>query len=75
MRVDSAAQTSIAFDNMSCRPITGTADWKYYEVVLDVASNATELAYGILLAGQGDVWLDAVNLDVVDACEQATSCS
>ena len=74
MRVDSAQSTGIAFDNMQCRAITGTTDWTRYEVVLDVATNATNVAYGVLLAGQGSVWLDDVSLDVVDACEATTSC-
>jgi hypothetical protein len=74
MRVDSATQTSIAFDNMQCRPISATTGWAEYEVVLDVPSNAHLVAYGILLGGQGEVWIDGVSLDVVDECVPTTGC-
>ncbi len=74
LRVDSGQSTGIAFDNMQCRPISGTTNWAQYQAVLDVAGDATNVAYGILLAGQGDVWLDGVSVDVVDACVATTGC-
>jgi hypothetical protein len=39
------------FDNMDDRPIKGDSEWQQYAVVLDVPSEATALAYGILLSG------------------------
>jgi len=74
MRVDRGQTTGIAFDNMQCRAITGTTGWAEYEVVLDVASDATTVAYGVLLAGQGDVWLDGVSVDVTGTCTATTGC-
>ncbi len=74
MRVDSATQTAIAFDNMQCRPITGTKGWAQYQVVLDVPVDADRVTYGILLSDQGEVWLDGVSLDVVDDCVPTTGC-
>jgi len=74
MRVDGATQTGIAFDNMQCRPISGTAGWAEYEVVLDVPASATLVAYGVLMSDQGEVWLDGVSLDVVDDCVPTTGC-
>src|SRR5262245_21787155 len=57
-RVDGAKfGESLAFDNMQGRPIKGTTDWKRVEVVLDVPDNAVGLAFGILLAGDGEVWM------------------
>ncbi len=73
MRVDSGPMKGIAFDNMQCREISGTTGWAQYEVVLDVATDATEVAYGILLAGQGDVWLDGVAVDVTGTCDVPTT--
>ena len=35
MRVDSSGKT-VAFDNMHDRPVTGTTNWKQYDIVLDV---------------------------------------
>jgi dipeptidyl aminopeptidase/acylaminoacyl peptidase len=64
MKVDKGSQT-VAFDNMQDRPIKGTTGWQSYHVVLDVASDATDIYVGIVLAGPGSVWLNSVNLEVV----------
>jgi hypothetical protein len=74
MRVDSATQSAVAFDNMQCRSISGTTGWAQYEVVLDVPVDADRVAYGILLSDAGEVWLDGVSLDVVDDCVPTTGC-
>jgi hypothetical protein len=74
MRVDSATQSAIAFDNMQCRSISGTTGWALYQVVLDVPVDADRVAYGILLSDQGQVWLDGASLDVVDDCVPTTGC-
>jgi hypothetical protein len=57
---------SLAFDNMRDRPIKGTADWTAYEVVLDVAKDATGVAYGALLSGTGQIWFDDLKFEFVD---------
>ncbi|HTL81570.1 MAG TPA: hypothetical protein VL651_07690 [Bacteroidia bacterium] len=56
-----------AFDNMHDRPLRGTNDWTKCELVLDVANDATEIAFGALLAGTGQVWFDDIKFEVVDA--------
>lgn len=67
-RVDQAnSKKSLAFDNMYDRPVTGTTDWKQYEIVLDVPVNASKLAYGALLAGTGQIWFDNINFEMVDS--------
>lgn len=67
-RVDQAnSKKSLAFDNMYNRPVTGTTDWKKYEIVLDVPLNASKLAYGALLAGTGQIWFDNINFEIVDS--------
>ncbi|CAG0936708.1 hypothetical protein TFLX_05593 [Thermoflexales bacterium] len=66
LRVDGPESAVLGFDNMQNRPIQGTHDWQKYEVVLDVPENSVDLAYGILVAGKGQVWLDDVRLQVVD---------
>jgi hypothetical protein len=64
MRVDGPdtrkTQHSLSFDNMENRPIKGTSDWTRYEIVLDVPPESVEIAFGILLADTGEVWLDDV---------------
>lgn len=66
MRVDGRGKDMLAFDNMQSRPIKGSADWKKYEVVLDVAPEATAIAFGILLDGPGRAWIDDIALEAVD---------
>jgi hypothetical protein len=56
----------LGFDNMADRPIKKTTDWKKYEIIMDVPSNAYNLAYGSLLVGQGQVWFSNINFEIVD---------
>ena len=58
MRVDGPERNrSLQFDNMKNRPIKGTNDWTKYEIVLDVPENSTNIAYGVLVHGNGRIWL------------------
>ena len=61
---DGSAQLG-AFDNMQSRPITAAA-WQRYDIVLDVADDATQIALGLFVLGKGKVWLDDVSLEAVD---------
>jgi len=65
MRVDGPAGKTLSFDNMHDRPIKGSSDWAKYEIVLNVPTQAEQIAYGVLLTGRGDVWLDDLKFDVV----------
>lgn len=66
MRIDGEPGASpLAFDNMQSRAIKGTPGWQPYEVVLDVPQKATAIAFGILLNGPGEVWLNSANIEVV----------
>jgi transglutaminase-like putative cysteine protease len=53
------------FDNMADRPITARG-WKHYEIVGDVADDAEQIFFGLLLIGGGSAALDDVSLEVVD---------
>jgi hypothetical protein len=71
LRVDQkGARQALGFDNMhdgkKNRSIKGTTEWKKYEIVLDVPVNASDLAYGALLAGTGQIWFDNIKFEVVD---------
>lgn len=66
MRVDGSSDITLAFDNMDERPIVGTSDWKRYEIVLDVNEDSRKIAFGVLLAGRGRVWVDDFNFDPVE---------
>ena len=64
MRIDSDTKT-LAFDNMQDRGIKGTSDWKKYDVVLDVPKDSVNIAFGILLRGKGQAWVDDLRFEVV----------
>jgi hypothetical protein len=65
MRADSETHSGIAFDDMSARRIEGTTNWKSYDVVLDIPEDAKALAFGVVLHGIGQVWIDDCVLEVV----------
>jgi hypothetical protein len=64
MRVDKE-NTMVGFDNMQNRSIKGTQPWQQYDVVLDVPQGATDIAFGVLLTGAGEVWMNDVSFEVV----------
>jgi hypothetical protein len=73
LRVDQSGSTqSLAFDNMQDRPIKGNTDWTKYEIILDVPANASNLAFGVLLSGTGQVWFDNIAFEIVGASEKNT---
>src|SRR5690606_29643778 len=72
MRVDGSNKKVLSFDNMQDRPITGDTDWKKYEIVLKVPKESQLLAYGVLLSGTGNVWLDDFKFDIVQGNEDTT---
>ncbi|MEX8546026.1 MAG: hypothetical protein V5804_00365 [Mucilaginibacter sp.] len=64
-RVDGDKGKVIGFDNMQSRPVKGTTAWRKYETVLDVPNNSLNISYGVLLAGEGNVWLDDLTFTIV----------
>ena len=67
LRIDAKdSHNSLAFDNMYNRAIKGTVDWAKYEIVLDVPNNASNLVFGALLNGTGQIWFDDITFEVVD---------
>jgi hypothetical protein len=68
MRVDGPsgdATKPLASDAMQDRGITGTRDWRAYEIILDVATDAVDIAYGTHLSGSGTLWIDDMDLEEV----------
>jgi C-terminal processing protease CtpA/Prc len=65
MRVDGPAGT-LAFDNMSKRPIKGTNDWQQYTINLPLNEEAQTIYIGGLLPATGTMWLDDLTLTVDD---------
>lgn len=55
----------IGFDNMSDRGITGTTDWKEYEITLQLNPEKTDnIVFGGLLVGNGKMWLDNLQVSI-----------
>ncbi|TWU56600.1 Regulatory protein BlaR1 [Rubripirellula tenax] len=67
MRIDGPGDQPLGFDNMQDRGVKGTTDWTTYEIELDVPAEATNIAIGFLLIGDGTIWGDDLKLEVVDA--------
>ena len=69
MRVDGVEKgKSLTLDNMQNRPIKGTTEWQRYEIVLSVPpQGSTKIAFGILLEGNGQVWLSDIQFTEVTA--------
>lgn len=68
-RVDRPNKTMGFFDNMADRPIRDRK-WKYYEIVAHVHPDAKSLNFGLMLGGDGRVWLDDVSLEPIGAADQ-----
>lgn len=67
LRVDRPPdRTAGFFDNMARRPIR-TRDWQAFEIVGDVAEDATRVVVGMMLTGGGTAWFDDATLEFVDA--------
>ncbi|HCX47595.1 MAG TPA: AraC family transcriptional regulator [Bacillus sp. (in: Bacteria)] len=66
MRVDDALGDVLQFDNMSDRPVVGNSEWNHYAIVLDVPENSVVIAFGVLLSGNGQVWIDELKFEEVD---------
>jgi erythromycin esterase-like protein len=54
----------LAFDNMQDRGVTGTTDWKRYEVELPVAAEVKNINFGAILTGTGTAWFDGLSVQL-----------
>ncbi len=66
MRID-GSKGIVGFDNMDQRPLQGDKPWQRCDIVLDVTTDAKDIAFGFFLSGKGEVWGDSFQLDVVNA--------
>lgn len=64
MRLDGDRRL-LGFDNMMDRSVTGTTDWKRYEVVLDVPAETVSVFFGTLVDGKGQIWVDDLKFEIV----------
>jgi len=63
-RVDGAPGTTLAFDNMSTRGATGTADWRPFSIELRVDTSARNINFGMLMPGNGTAWFDDLKIEL-----------
>ncbi|MDR3613959.1 MAG: hypothetical protein P4L53_10340 [Candidatus Obscuribacterales bacterium] len=68
LRVDGEWKSAVdagVFDNMDDRPIQGHTDWTQYSLVVDVPAESTDIVFGVMLIGSGQIWLDNVSFAAV----------
>jgi len=66
LRIDSEVPGApYVFDNMANRKIKGNTDWVKCEIIVDVPKQASNIAYGALLSGGGQLWFDELTFEVV----------
>jgi erythromycin esterase-like protein len=54
----------LAFDNMQNRGVSGTTDWKRYDIELPVAADAKNINFGALFPGNGTAWFDELTVEL-----------
>lgn len=69
-RVDGPDHAVYQRANTFDRGLTGTFDWTQVEIELAVPPSATEVTFGGVIAGTGDLWLDDVALVIGEAISE-----
>jgi hypothetical protein len=69
MNVQDASGKTLTFDNINAHPVTGTTDWKRYEIVVDVPPHSDLITFGFFLtngmAKPGKLWASGFRLEAV----------
>lgn len=67
LRVERAGggQAAIITTSRDRYPVTN-AEWRAFEIVMDVPAEAEVIGYGLVLIGDGKVWLDSVVIESVE---------
>lgn len=53
------------WDHMNDRRVRGTRGWNSYSVEVKIGDNAYSLLYGLLLEGEGTLWADDLQLEIL----------
>jgi hypothetical protein len=72
VRVDDEQGKVLEFHNMMELPVRGTTGWARYSIPFNVDSQAFEIHFGALLAGQGELKADDFAFRVLGGTEPAT---
>jgi hypothetical protein len=65
MRINDNSGKPLSFDDMRKRPLVGSMIWTPFEIVLDVPPMSSEISFGFLLQGKGQVWIDNIKIMMV----------
>ena len=65
LRVDSAPNDVLSFDNMNDRALTGTHDWTPFSIIARVPQNAQAIYAGLLLIANGSLYGSNLQIEVV----------
>jgi hypothetical protein len=66
LRIDQSGVTNNRIlDNMGNRPVKGDTDWARYDIVLDIPADGQLAAFGVMLVGGGQVWVDDIHFETV----------
>jgi hypothetical protein len=53
--------------------LTGTTDWKKFQIVLDIPKGTSNLNYGAYISGTGQIWFSDISFVIVDKSIASTS--
>ncbi len=66
-RVNNSENKTIAFENLQHTRISLSNPWQKETIVLDIAKDASTLSFGLLTTGSGQIWLDDVELTILES--------
>lgn len=58
--------SAIAYANTRNEAIHETTDWTLCQLTLDIPGNSRNMDFGVILFGQGVIWVDDCKLEIVD---------
>jgi len=59
--------SAIAYANNNPQALHESTDWTLCQLTLDIAENSRNLDFGVILSGQGRIWIDDGTLEIVNA--------
>jgi hypothetical protein len=62
---DGIMRNTLSYTNMYRNPVTGTAHWKEYSVVIDIPTEAYSISIAVTLNGNGSLWLSRLSIQEV----------
>lgn len=65
LQLDSGADRVPVFDGVQNRPVEGTTGWQKYSLTAEVPQDATHMPLGLLLYGEGQVWIADARIEVL----------